>query len=256
MSSTSNPGFQEPAKLKYIATAPFNNELLTYTVTFNATTLQNVGTLVPNPNATAANCPRGRILRANGKRLYPGANPGVTTFLIGVYDSQSLLSGFIDPNNYMFAVFNADKPQWLPDTVDFPLDGLGLQRGQPVFTTGDVIAGKQIYSTGVTAIGPYTATAAVLIDPSLGQTITFTVTPAGAGSTYTLTLSGTVAQGSLVRLFITQVGTNVSTYASSANIKLSTAATLTSNSATKILLTLFSPDGVTLYEVSRSTGMA
>jgi hypothetical protein len=261
MTSIVRTGDQDQNKLEYIATAAFNNAIFSYTVTYNSTTYRNVGVLATLPTATAANCPRGRILRANGKRLYPDANPGVSNFMVGVYDAQSQLSGFIDPNTYLFAVFNADKPLWLPDTVAYPVDGLGLQKGQPVLTSGDVIAGKQIYSTGVTALTAITADGAATaqsIDPSLGQTYTFTVSPPTAVASIQLD-SLTPAVGALVRIFITATtafnttitfGTNML----SAGTLIVTAA---AGPATRyFVITFFSPDGVNLYEVSRTAAQA
>ena len=254
MTSIVRTGDQDQNKLEYIATGAFNNAIFSYTVTLNTATLTNVGVLATLPTATAVNCPRGRILRANGKRLYPGANPGVTQFMVGVYDSQSQLNGFIDPNTYLFAVFNADKPLWLPDTVDYPADGLGLQRGQPVFTTGDVISGKQIYSSTVTALttvttaGPTTQT----IDASLGQNFTLIATAPGGGAALTLNAS-TPVQGAYVRLFVTTTNTNVTTITFGTNFRV-TATTLSTGATANrsFVVEFFSPDGVNLVELSRS----
>jgi len=261
MSSIVRTGDQEQNKLNYIATGAFNNAIFSYTVTLNPATLMNVGVLATLPTATAVNCPRGRVLRANGKRLYPGANPGVTQFMVGVYDAQSQLSGFIDPNTYLFAVFNADKPLWLPDTVDYPADGLGLQRGQPVFTTGDVIAGKQMYSTGVTALTAITANGAATaqtIDPSLGQTYTFTVSPPSGVASIQLD-SLTPAVGALVRIFITATTVQNTTITFGNNMLSAGTLVVTAAAgpATRyFVITFFSPDGANLYEVARTAAQA
>jgi hypothetical protein len=78
-------------------------------------------------------CPAGRVLRENGRKLFPDANPDVTQYLVGVYDSQSLLSGFINPNDSVFAVYNTDRPNFIPDNND------GLE-GPPILTTGNIVS--------------------------------------------------------------------------------------------------------------------
>ena len=252
MTSIVRTGDQDQKQLEYIATDVFHTKFFSYTVTFNSTTLQQVGVLAVLPTATAVNCPRGRVLRATGKRLYPGANPGVTQFMVGVFDAQSQLSGFIDPNNYMFAVFNADKPIWLPDTVDYPVDGLGMQEGQPVLTNGDVIAGKQIIGginalTTVTTTGPTVQT----IDASLGQTFTIICTAPGGGAALTLN-AATPAVGAFVRIAFTTTTTNVTTITFNTNFR-STGTLATGATANRLfIVSFFSPDGVNLYEISRT----
>lgn len=102
--------FQLQPQKAYLSTGPFNTKLLTYSTSVNPTTFQTVGTLTPNANATAANCPANRVLHTNGRVLVPGANPGVTSPLIGVYDPISALNGFIDPTDPTFANYNTNMP--------------------------------------------------------------------------------------------------------------------------------------------------
>ena len=87
-------------------------------------------------------CPAGRILRETGRKLYPGVNPGVTQYYIGVYDAVSFLNGFIDPNNGVFAEFNNNKPTWVGDNCsdDGSDDCSWPDLGDPVFTRGNIIA--------------------------------------------------------------------------------------------------------------------
>ena len=125
----------------YIATAPFHDYIYEYNVTNSNDTI--VGTLDPLTGATCDNCPTGRILRETGRKLYPGANPGISIYLVSVYDSVTFLRGFINPNSRVFAVFNSDKPTYIPDNVsehgtensDFD-DNLGA----PVLTFGNIIS--------------------------------------------------------------------------------------------------------------------
>lgn len=85
-------------------------------------------------------CPAGRILRENGKRLFPKANPGVNQLYIGVYDAKTFLNGFIDPNQSVFQVFNGDKPTYLDDNIDYDIDlsGGNPDFGAPVYTRGNL----------------------------------------------------------------------------------------------------------------------
>jgi hypothetical protein len=76
------------------------------------------GTLTAVTGGTAANCPKGRVLRENGRKLYPSANPGITTYLVGVFDDKTFLNGFIDPNSPVFVPFNTDKPVYLDNGVN------------------------------------------------------------------------------------------------------------------------------------------
>lgn len=135
--------YKQSSRRSYIATAAFNSVLYKYTTTRSSTTFVVSGTLSAVTGATAANCPAGRILRENGRKLYPSANPGIVTYMVGVYDANSCLSGFIDPNASIFAVYNSDKPLYLTDGVD-PVTGLTTDQGAPVYTRGSVAAGTTV----------------------------------------------------------------------------------------------------------------
>ena len=94
MSTTASRGFQDTSRRAYVAAIPFNNDLYIYT----AGPLPNgtMGALGPYPKATALNCPAGRILRETGNKIYPDANPGITTTMVAVYDEVTFFTGFID----------------------------------------------------------------------------------------------------------------------------------------------------------------
>ena len=138
---------------QYIATESFVNDFFTYTTSTDANGL-TTGTFTQVSGATAATCPAGRVLRDNGKRLYPDAHPNVSYAMIGVFDPQTFLSGFINPNSPIFAMFNSDKPYFTDNLgdgknagFDSNLSSTGLvNEGNAVFTNGNVIAGKQVYS--------------------------------------------------------------------------------------------------------------
>ena len=98
--------------------------------------------------------PPGRILYENGKKIVPpqGNFPPIltvspltdtqplTSYMVGVFDPQTGISGFIDPNAVAFAIHSTDKPVYLnadagrgPST-DIP------NSGNPVVTNGNVLS--------------------------------------------------------------------------------------------------------------------
>ncbi len=137
--------FNNTPRLLYIATAAFNDYFYSYSTSINAQ-LVTVGTLSAVTDATPGNCPAGRVLRENGRKLYPDANPGITTYMVGVYDAQSLLSGFIDPNAQVFQIYNTDKPTYLSDGVE-PTLGT-TDRGPSIFTRGNVLGAGSLDISG------------------------------------------------------------------------------------------------------------
>lgn len=123
----------QPAK-SYIATENFTNYFRTYSV------IEGNG-IWGQVTTDESLCPVGRILRENGRRLFPKANPGVNQLYIGVYDAKTFLSGFIDPNQRVFQVFNGDKPNYLNDNDSDDgdsNDGTEPDYGEPVYTRGNI----------------------------------------------------------------------------------------------------------------------
>ena len=121
-------GFPGGQRRSYISTAVFNTVFYTYAN----------NTLTPLPSMYEGYCPAGRILRENGKKLFPDSNPGVTQYYVGVYDAVTFFNGFIDPNDVHFAVYNTDKPVYVPDNYDFGNSTPDL--GPSVYTQGNIIA--------------------------------------------------------------------------------------------------------------------
>lgn len=166
----------------YIATEAFNNDFFTYTVTkTNFKTEGKLGLVTFD----SSKCPAGRVLRENGRKLAPGMNPGVTTYMVGVYDNQSMLSGFIDPNAPMFAVYNNERPNFLVDNVE-PEANVITDKGAPVLTNGLVSAG-----TTVTA-GLSVTAGTNLIAPN-GKLIVSNSTDSSGIVMYTTDSSGNIA---------------------------------------------------------------
>ncbi len=139
-------GASTPAapKRSYISMKAFNNDIFSYTYGFNSGSMSYVGSLGAVSGASSGNCPQGRLLTETGRKLYPGVNPGVSTYMVGVYDLVSGLSGFIDPNSYAFTIQNTDRPYWVGETGTNPNSGTPAgkvsDQGAPVLTRGDVIA--------------------------------------------------------------------------------------------------------------------
>ncbi len=224
MSSVGN-SFQSEAKRTYLTTRVFNSDFYSYNQTVNPTTFQVTYALGPVPGASG-NCLVGRFLHETGRKLIPGANGGINSLMVGVYDPVSGLSGFIDPNCESFTIMNTDRSANLDvlsggvaQVDDFAINPNGdtSDLGNPVYTrgdvtalgqatitgnitslTGNVVAAKQVYSSTVT---PLTIdTGATSMDISLGQTFTvssdtsFTINASGITSAYA---------GALVRCIIT-----------------------------------------------------
>lgn len=184
-----------PAR-QYISTAAFDQYLWTYTVTTDPNTFVQTGTFALVAAANATNCPRGRILRENGERLYPGQS-NVNTLMVKVFDSNSGLSGYIDPNAEVFALYNADRPISAVD--GFENNGTStVHRGPSMFTSGNVLADGNLNIGGTADIS------GALRVASGGATITaggLTVTAgritlpttAGASAVGTVTANGTTS---------------------------------------------------------------
>ena len=96
------------SRRSFISTCPFPGYFFSYKVQPGITPIFALG---PVEGANNLTCPTGRILRENGRKLYPGINSGVETNMIGVYDSISFLSGFIDPNTRVFTLYTQNSPQ-------------------------------------------------------------------------------------------------------------------------------------------------
>jgi len=202
--TASHSSYLNTPRRAYITTTTFQNDIFQYTTTTNPQTFQVTGTLTSLATVgtgTAATCPANRILVENGKKLYPSGlaisnnttygapNPGVTTYMVGVYDPGSFLSGFIDPNSQVFAPYNTDKPNYVPRGVN-PNGNTSIDQGPPVYTLGSVTAGTTVTAgTGVVATtgqlradtvttDTTTTGGTITIDFALGQVFKFTATMA------------------------------------------------------------------------------
>jgi hypothetical protein len=138
----------------YIAMRGYVNDFFSYTTRIN--NFLTTGTLAPVVGATSGNCLTGDLLRETGKRLYPGANPGVTTLMVGVFNFATGLKGFIDPNSLAFTPQNTDRPYYIDSAGYNPNSSVESGRrndqGPPVITQGDVIASGDLAVSGTADI--------------------------------------------------------------------------------------------------------
>lgn len=134
--------------VQYMSTMAFNRGFFSYDQTLG---------LQPLPGANSTNCPPGRILRETGKKLHPGVHPHVKTVMTAVFDSQTLLKGFIDSNSAIFTLYSIKSPPEQANGADYNPRGAsqaGVQhRGQSVYTLGDVVAGGQFYTINTIDLG-------------------------------------------------------------------------------------------------------
>lgn len=188
--TASHSSYLNTPRRAYITTTAFQNDIFSYTTSVNPTTFQVTGTLTSLATVgtgTAAKCPANRILVENGKKLYPSGlyvannttygapNPGVTTYMVGVYDPASFLSGFIDPNSKVFAPYNTDKPDYVPRGIN-PNGNTEVDQGPPVYTLGTITSasgvGYAAPSTGSTVTQGTNKSTAVTLNAGVGQITT------------------------------------------------------------------------------------
>jgi hypothetical protein len=260
--------YGEASKRSYIATGVFNTYFYSYTSSRNASN-QLVFTLAQNADATVLNCKAGHVLKENGRKLVYGVNnidTNTTTtlttsgnrpyYLVGVFDSSSMLSGFIDPNSPLFAPYSTDLPNFYDrssSTVTGP-DGTTNDMGAPVFTSGSVTAAGQVKSSTLTTLTAQTystgsASIPITINPTLGQVFTQTFTLTGGTNSFTITTAATPAVGSVVYLILKTSGTHTTagSVAAGTNVKMSTVALGTAADRTFGLT--FVSDGTNLVQV-------
>jgi len=212
--STARQAVPAVTRRSYVALANYNSALYNYSYGLDEQLLREVGSLTLNPLATAQNCPKGAILHENGRKLNPadgnfrGANDGVATLMVGVYDPVNGVSGFIDPNGPLFGLQNTDKPIYLNDT-DYL--GNGVLTNGTIETTQSVKAGTTVSATTTcsaqkfltspvgsglgTALAPLTASAGqATLDGTGFDTVVYT-TQVTANSMVFVTINNTGARG-------------------------------------------------------------
>lgn len=217
--TTSHSEWSTSPDKSFVSTRAFNTEFYQYSVSrSDRPPFTTTGTLVLHASASATQCPAARVLHANGKRLIPDVNvmnsftsPAGTTiqakkFMLGVYDPQSMLNGFIDPTSPTFAVYDKNRP-----ASDYLLDAnfgtaeatalLGLG-GQGSRLPAKILVGNAgtVVAAGSSSVGTFTASVAGIANGTTFAMATVATTSLTANSLIFLTsgLSGT---------FVLSVGT-------------------------------------------------
>jgi hypothetical protein len=189
--SVASRGFQDTSRRAYITASIFNENIFNYTVRTGYSGRTH-GTLSRIPTLTATTCPAGRVLRETGKKLYPNVNPGITTLMVAVYDDVNCITGYIDPNSPMFAVYSTDISYFSPQGVD-PVTGI-VDNGPPVYTNGPIHTLNGYIAGGFVATPLYLPIfpplnvydnslpdAAVFIDPYVGNVFQVNITAFDSG---------------------------------------------------------------------------
>jgi len=156
MSSVSS-SFAAVPRRQYIAVDPFYKNIFQYS-TYIDPTLATRGRLVVHVDANLGNTGPGSILRENGKKLHSGTHPDLVdpntslpyTYLVGVYDVVSGLSGFINPNASFFSVMNSDK-SYQDDNAQYQVDASMSNTtvpGNNYSNTGNQILGPSVLTAG------------------------------------------------------------------------------------------------------------
>jgi len=264
----------------YITTENFFNKIRSYQTQTSSTTYATEGrlttpgtvagvTTVPirnvktNVNLVQADCPAGRILRETGRRLFPGQNPGLNlgdkyngavvgtnatqTMWVMVYDIMTGINVFINPNDTVFAVYNADKPLELIN----PLEGSASVLGAPVISGGLVTAVGQIRSTSVTTIDA-TGLTTIAIDGSAGQVFLINNIYSATGLTIS---ASSFPVGAIIYLILnsTAAGSTSITFGSNFIGQFSRA--FTAALSAKYVIQFIS-DGTSFYETNRTTTLS
>lgn len=275
MSSVQSALANQPRR-QFVTAAAFNNDFFNYTLTTNPTTNVTTGALTANiTGATAGTCPAGRILRESGLKLYPGVNNGVNTFMVGVIDTVTLLSGYIDPNSPIFAVYSTELPGFYTNGVDPGPQGLP-DEGPPVYTNGNIICVSgnistqtgsitsangivattgQIRAAAVTALTTIAAAGTPTsqsIDPTLGAIFTLT-SSTSAGVNHTLN-AASFAAGSIITIIITTTTAQNTVFTFGTNML--SVGTLTTNGTSGKYSISFVSDGTNFYETARTASQA
>jgi hypothetical protein len=199
---------KDAPRRQYIASGVFNQRIFTYSTYLDASKTTR-GSLVVAAAANANNCKAGHILRENGKKLLKDVHPDLVdpnntsvsySYLVGVYDSNSFVSGFIDPNCPLFAPFNTDK-SYSNDILTEAVDAAtGLtDEGPPVYTRGDIITTN---GNMTATIGNITATAGNIVATAGNITATAGNIAATAGSV----TAGTYIAGALQTIIAYNTG--------------------------------------------------
>lgn len=147
IASATSSSYENTSRRSYISTDTFEYDFWSYTTSVDTTTYVTTGTLSLIP-AAAGVCPRGRVLRETGRKLVPGANPGITVYMVEVFDNVTFLRGYINPNSPVFAPFNSDKPAFMEEPYVINQDVSGGSYGAPGAFAGLQNLGSSVVTRG------------------------------------------------------------------------------------------------------------
>lgn len=261
------------SKRSYITTAAFNNNIFQYTTQLNSSNLKNEGkltTIATSPTGTAltaVNCPAGRILRETGSKLYPGVHPGLAVgdtfsgtvfgttatnkYWVKVFDAQTGVSGFVDPNSSLITLYNSDKALEIQDALE-NAGGVATRLGAPVYTAGNIT------TTGGSVIQnrPVLASGTAIVTLTAAQTVGGVVTQAPvAAQAVNLPATADIitAMGSFVGttsefVYINTSGANIATItAGDGSTTLVGAAAVAVSTSARFIVRIASVTTVVLY---------
>lgn len=196
----------------------FNSDFFTYTTSVDPTTYVTSGTLTTVSGSTAGNSPLGRVLRETGRKLVPGANPGITVYMVEVFDNTTFLRGYINPNSPVFAPFNSDKPAFMEEPYVINQDVSGGTYGAPgafggtqnygasVLTRGNILTDGYVESGGqircLQSVSLSLEASPTAVVPALAQTFTCAI---NAPRTFTVDTS-LVSIGDRITFFLVGTG--------------------------------------------------
>lgn len=256
--------FQQVHRRQYISTAPFYNNFFSYSTRMDNKLITR-GSLVVHTAANPTTCAIGHILRENGKKLQFGTHPdlndpnntGVSyTYLIGVYDAQTFLSGFIEPNCPLFAPFNTDK-SYQNELVNEAVDAsTGLtDEGPPVYTRGNITTTNgNILAT----IGNVTAGVNVVAGSNVtatGGNVSATVGDVTAGRNIVAASNITATAGTVssTKFIVSAVGNGVGSPGSPLNASAGTAALM--NGVANVYTTKLTSSSLVFVTINNGTAM-
>jgi len=248
------------SKRSYIATAAFHQAIYTYTTALNPTTFKQEGRLalatLNGQALTAAQCPAGRILRENGRKLYPGVNAGLLSgdtfqgvanfqgateaanrFWVGVFDAVTGVKGFINPNASTFDVYNSDKSLEVVDINE--TNGSGLTGGRfPLRTV-----------TEFGSSGAQTLTVTQLLNGIVTQASTGAIALNLPSATAIIAAMGGTIGTSADFIYSNTTANNVTLTAGTGGTTTITGSAIVNNAVGRFIITITNATTVTIFRV-------
>ena len=133
---SNNGSIQNTSRRSYITTDNYQEFFFRYST--RMANSRYTGTLTPITTDRTLT-PAGKILKETGRKLIPGANPNIENYMVSVYDEVTFMTGFIDPNARVFAIYNTDKPNFLPNDINNTINQYGGLYGPPILTAGNIL---------------------------------------------------------------------------------------------------------------------